>query len=209
MVKTTDEARSAAWAKTERLATGITDHGIGGAVRKYFLIYFPLGAVVLVGLLFLAFNLIFGSDRDAWGDYLTYALMVAGVAAMIGGMVYGFKRVKPLVQPERAAALVWLEKSERKSIQNQILGRTPPSPGDLAVARGAAVQIRQGAAQGLLTMPGYFLLFGPQLVNTSGGLITVLLGVCMLGFAVATIMTIQQFRATGRFLKNTAASVTS
>lgn len=74
-------------------------------------------------------------------------------------------------------------------------------PGDFSLARGAAAQMRLVLAQGLLTMPGYFLLFTPATIESLRGLITLLFWVCMSGLAVATIMTIRQFRATGRFLE--------
>jgi hypothetical protein len=201
-----DTEAAVRWAKATKIAEGITDYGISKALRAYFLVYLPLGVLVLTGIVFLIAALSFGNVREEWPQYLGGGLMLAGVGVMIGGFVYASKKVKPEVRPQRAQALVWLEKPEQKRIRKQIYGRIPPVPEELTVARGAAVQLRQGLAQVLLFIPGYLLIFGPQLVNARESLLG-LLWIPTLGLLVAgTITIVWQFHQTARFLERTAAS---
>jgi hypothetical protein len=46
-----DSGAESRWAKAASRAEGLTDLGIGGAVRRYFLVYFPLAvsAALVVG----------------------------------------------------------------------------------------------------------------------------------------------------------------
>jgi hypothetical protein len=208
MARMTDADTEAAdrWAKATRIAEGITDYGISKALRPYFLVYLPLGVLVLTGIGYLILALIFGNVGEEWPEYLGAGLMLAGIGVIIGGFVYASKKVKPEVRPQRGQALVWLEKPEQKRIRKQIYGRIPPVPEELTVARGAAVQLRQGLAQGLLLIPGYLLIFVPQLVSARDGFLGVL-WISLLGLLVAVaIVTVWQFHQTTRFLERTAAS---
>jgi hypothetical protein len=132
--------------------------------------------------------------------------MLSGIAVMVGGFVYANKRVNPRVRPQRSGVLIILEKPEQKRIRQQINGRMKPVPEELTVARGAAVQIRQSLALALVTMPAYFLIFIPQLVNVGGGLR--LIWILLVGFFIGLfVLTVWQFRQTGRFLERTATSI--
>lgn len=198
----TDTEAAARWAKVAKIAEGITDLGIGKAVRAYFLLYLPVGVILLTGMGFLLSVLIFGNMRDQWSMHLAMGLLLTSMGTGVGGFIYARKRVNPQVHPQRSGALIWLDKAERKSVQKQIYGRVPPEPEHLTVVRGAAVQMRQSLALFLLVGPAYPFLALAQLLNTPGGFLT-LTWILLLGLYLALYgMVVWQFRQTGRFLKH-------
>lgn len=202
-----DAETAARWAKVTRIAEGITDYGIGRAVRAYFLLYLPVGVIVLTGIGFLISVLIFGNIREQWPLPLVMGLFLSSMGTLVGGLVYASKRVNPQVRPQRSGALIWLEKYEQKKIRKQIYGRIPPVQEQLAVARGAAVQIRQSLALQLLIAPGYMLMAAGQLLNAPDSFLNAI-WISLFGIFLAVyVMTIWQFHQTGRFLERTAASV--
>lgn len=200
-VKLTDTGAAARWAKVTRITEGITDHGIGKAVRAYFLLYLPVGVILLTSIGFLLSVLIFGDIGEQWSMHLAMGLLLTSMSTGVGGFIYARKRVNPQVRPQRSGALIWLDKAEKKSVQKQIYGRIPPVPEHLTVARGAAVQIRQSLALFLLVGPAYPFLALAQLLNTPEGFLT-LTWILLLGLYLALyFMAAWQFHQTGRFLK--------
>ena len=141
----TDTEAAARWAKVTRIAEGITDYGIGKAVRSYFLLYLPAGVILLTGIGFLLSVLVFGNMREEWSMHLVMGLFLTSLGTGVGGFSYARKKVNPQVRPQRSGALIWLDKLEKKNIQKQIYCRILPVPEHLTVARGAAVQ-RSGKA---------------------------------------------------------------
>jgi hypothetical protein len=117
----------ARWAKVEKIATGITDHGIAKALRAYYLVFVPIGALLLIGLGFIVSALVLQISLDDWTGPLGVGVSAASLGAFIGAFVYAKKRVVPLVQPQRQSALIWLEKPERKFVSDQIFGKVPPA----------------------------------------------------------------------------------
>lgn len=195
------------WAKVEMSANGITDYGIAQALRTYYLIYLPLGAVFLVSVGAFLSIVIFGLGPDEWPAYLGFGISIATVGAFIGGLIYAWKRVNPLVRPKRQGALIWLDKSERKGVRDQIFGRVPPVRERLSAVRGIVVQIRQSLALMLLLAPGTVLLcIGQMLLATRSRLsgfqwLWIPLAAV---FLVVLVTAVWQFKRTGRFLEQTA-----
>lgn len=203
------DAETARWAKATRIAEGITDYGTGKALRTYFLLYLPLGMLLLTGIGFLVSFLVFGNLREEWPLHLTMGLSLSSAGTLIGGFVYAGKKVNPQVRPQRSGALIWLDKPERKDILRQIHGRIPPAPEHLALTRGAAAQLRQGLALQLLIAPGYLLMAAAQTLNAPGSVLN-LLWIPLGGIFLALLIVAgRQFRQAGRFLDRAAASVTT
>jgi hypothetical protein len=126
----------------------------------------------------------------------------------VGGLVYARKRVNPLVRPQRQSALIWLDRSERKGIRDQIFGKVPPADHHLPALRGIAVQFRQGLAMQLLLAPGYVLLCANQmlLAISRNGLLGFLWLWIPLVILFLTIFAtaLWQFSRTGQFLAQTS-----
>ncbi|MBG6179689.1 hypothetical protein IWX62_000879 [Arthrobacter sp. CAN_A1] len=155
----------ARWTNATARAEGVTDLGIGGAVRRYFLTVFPLTVAISFGV-GLALAAIWPEVREGFllsGVYLGLVLGEFGI--FIAGLVYGTKKVGPLVQPRRTGVTVGLASGEAKHVQRQVLGREPTYHEQLPVLRAAAVQLREGLARQLLTMPGLLILFCGQAVS--------------------------------------------
>lgn len=202
-VKMTDTSSAARWAKVTRIAEGITDYGIGKAVRSYFVLYLPVAVIMLTCIGFFLSVLIFGDIRGQWPTHLAMGFLLTSVGIGVGGFIYARKRVNPQVRPQRSGALIWLDKLERKSIQKEIYCRIPPVPEHLTIARGAAVQIRQGLALYLIVGPAFPLLALGQLFTAPSFL--VLIDILLLGLYLAVYFTVLwQFHRTARFLERTA-----
>lgn len=199
---------AARWAKAAKRADGITDLGVNEALRTYFLVHLPLGVVGLTGISLLIVTLIWGNDvRENWSAYLTPCLGFAGAGIIIGGLIYGSKRIRPKVSPERIGVLIGLTPVEQKSIRKQIFGRIPFVLKELAVSRGAAVQQRENLARQLAVSPGVMLILMGQFLIFDG-LVLRSIWVLMACLLVAVfIMAVWQFRQTGLFLRHTATAV--
>jgi len=203
-----DSGANDRWAKVEMSANGVTDYGIAKAVRTYYVVYLPVGAVLLIAVGAFLSVLVFGLSPDDWPSYLGFGISIAAVGALVGGLIYARKRVNPLVRPKRQGALIWLDRSERKGVRDQIFGKVPPVSDHLSAVRGIAVQIRQGLALQLLMVPGYVLLCVNQMLLATSR--TGFLGFLWLWIPLAAlfltvfIMVVWQFRRTGRFLAQTS-----
>jgi hypothetical protein len=203
-----DSEAEAGWAKAEKIATGITDHGIAGALRTYYLVFVPIGALLLIGLGFIVSALALQIGFDDWIGPLGVGVSAASLGAFIGGFVYARKRVNPLVQPQRQSAAIWLEKPERKNVSDQIFGKVPPRSEHLPAVRGIAAQTRQALALQLLLAPGYILMCAAQLLlNVRQGFegISWIWPVLTALFAGVFTFSIWQFKRSEHFLSITSA----
>lgn len=203
-----DSGASDRWAKVERSADGVADHGIARAVQTYYLVYLPVGAAFLIAVgAFLAVP-VFELSPEDWPTYLGFGMSIAAVGVIVGGLVYARKRVNPLVRPQRQSALVWLDRSERKGVRDQIFGKVPPVGHHLPALRGIAVQIRQGLAMQLLLAPGYVLLCANQMllaISRKGFLGFLWLWIPLAILFLALIATaLWQFKRTENFLAQTS-----
>lgn len=201
-----DAAAAARWAEAARTAEGITDYGISRALRTYFLVYLPVGVLILTGIGSLLSVLLFGDIFRSWSTRILLGLLLSGLGACIGGIVYAATNVKPQVRPQRPWVLSGLAKDEQKRIRQQVYGRIPLVPQERVIARGAAVQLRQNVTRQLLIAPGYLLAFGPQLVTAPADLQLwwfLVLGLLVVSLALAT----WQFHRTGRFLERTSSVI--
>ena len=193
------EDRSTTWARAERAARGLTDGGVGAAVRRYYTTVSP--GILLASAVAVAVG-IFISGYPVWGSTLAFGTVsLAGGGLLIGGFIYASKRVNPLVTPDRASVIVLLGKEDSKNIRRQINGSLPTEPEQLTVSRGAAIQLLQGMALQLLITPGQLLIFA------SGILIDAefrpLWAFLALTPVVALIVMFRQFRKTLSFLDET------
>jgi hypothetical protein len=198
-----DAGAEARWAKAAARAGGITDLGIGAAVRRYFLVNFPLTVLVALGV---GFALAFawpelGGNFFRTGLYL--GLVLAGLGIFVVGLIYGNKIVSPLVQPRGIGVTAGLTADEVKHVRGQILAKEPVDAEDLPVLRGAAVQIREGLARQLLMSPGLVVFFCGQSVSRgiSSG-IDIAMIVLLLGMVVLLGFVARQFQQTAAFLRS-------
>ncbi|MCY0905431.1 hypothetical protein [Arthrobacter sp. H14-L1] len=79
------------WASAARKAQGIADNGVGEALKTYFVLYFPVGVVVLIPVGTLCGVLAFGSGLDQWPSNLWLGSYLAAIGALVGGLVYNAK----------------------------------------------------------------------------------------------------------------------
>lgn len=196
----------ARWAKAANRADGLTDLGIGGAVRRYYLLHFPVTVLAAMGLaLFFAF-LWPPESRNFLVTGLSFGLMLGGLASCIVGFVYGSKKIGPMVQPQRIGVTVGLAADEVKKVRRQVLSKDPVDV-DLTVLRGAAVQMREGLARQLVTLPGITLLFWGQALDRGvTSALDVILLVALVGIMAAIGYSVRQFQQTGTFLATTDTS---
>ncbi|MBG0739199.1 hypothetical protein IV500_07310 [Paeniglutamicibacter antarcticus] len=191
------------WASAARKAQGIADNGMGNALRTYFVLYLPIGVVVLITVGTLGGILAFGSGADQWPSNLWFGCFFAALGVMVGGLVYNAKKVAPAAELGRIDLLMSLENVERKRIRRQIYGRASIEPEHLAVTRGAAVQLRKGLATQLLLVPFFPLAFIPQAVPGHSPFWW-FMAIAVVAQAVAVVFLVREFQQTGRFLAHTA-----
>lgn len=192
------------WAKAAQRAEGLADLGIEIVVRRYFRVILPLTVLVSLGIGFALASVwpeIFG-DFFSTGIYI--GLMLSGLAILVIGLVYGSKKVSPMVQPQRIGVTIGLSSEEVKHVRRQILAREPIDTAKLAVLIGAAIQIREGLAKQLLIAPGLFFYFSGQtasrgITSVIDAVIIMLLLVMIAVFAFVA----RQFTQTGTFLATT------
>jgi hypothetical protein len=202
-----DAGAESRWDKAASRAEGLTDLGIGGAVRRYFLTYFP--STVLAGLV-VGFAL-----ASLWPDVaegffqsgLYIGSLLSGLGVFVVGWIYGSKKVSPMARPQRIGVTVGLTSAEVKHIRRQIMAKEPIDINHISVLRGAAVQIREGLAKQLLLSPGLLIYFGGQALSRgTHSVIDVMMIVLLLGMVVLLSITSGQFRQTGKFLTSTHPS---
>ncbi|MFJ5979287.1 hypothetical protein ACIQLM_19140 [Pseudarthrobacter oxydans] len=185
----------------------MTDLGIGGAVRRYFLMYFPF--TFLAGLV-VGFAL-----ASIWPDVaegfvpsgLYIGSLLSGLGVAVVGWVYGNKKVSRMVRPRRIGVTVGLTDEEVKHIRRQVLTKEPIDVSHISVLRGAAVQIREGLAKQLLFSPGLLIYFAGQFLSRGiQSVIDVVMLVLLVGMVVLLAITSRQFHQTGEFLTSTYPS---
>ncbi|WP_255769086.1 hypothetical protein [Pseudarthrobacter sulfonivorans] len=195
------------WEKAAAKSEGVADCAISGALRSYFLVYLPVGVILITGIGFGASAPLLGDFDADWPDALSIGAMLAGFGAMVGGLIYYGKRVRPLVRRQNMSVIFYLTDSENKDIRRQISGRSPVSPGLLSVVRAAAVQLRQGLAMQLHISPGFLLFYGVQVMRLCGGGISWGIRLLLSGvMACLTVAIAVQFHKTSLFLEHTAPS---
>ena len=202
-----DSGTESRWAKAASRAEGLTDLGIGAAVRRYFLVYFPLtvSAALVVG-----FVLAFLWPDMAEGflpSWLVFGSLLSGLGVLVVGMVYGSKRISSLVHPSRMGVTVGLTAEETKRVRRQVLGKEPVDRHQISVLRGAAVQMREGLAKQLLWSPGFLIYFiGQFMLHGTLAVFDVVMNLLLLGMFVLLVLVARQFHRTGVFLASTVAS---
>jgi hypothetical protein len=203
-MRDTDTGADSRWAKAASRAEGLTDLGIGVAVRHYFLVVFP--SILVIGLLIGFAVVAIWPDPDGYtlrsGVY--FGLILTGIGTAVVGIIYGSKKITPLVQPQRPAVAVALSAEEIKYVRRQVMTGKPTDSEELPVLRGVAVQIREGLAKQLLQAPAFPALFAGQTLFrgiTSALDVAILLAVLVI--AGVSVFTAHQYRRTGAFLDST------
>jgi hypothetical protein len=192
------------WAKAAARAEGLTDSGMSGVLRRYFLLYVPASVVVLTGIGAAAAALMFGNRAEDWPRFLGFGCTVAALGILVGGMIYSSRKVRSMVRPQGAAIMMYLTDAEKKSIRQQIRGKAPLQQKHVAVIRGAAIQTRQGLATLLLIAPGLFLNSIAQLLNTGAGPFIQALQLFLAAVVSAvTYFAAWEFRRAGELLEST------
>src|SRR3954462_2156081 len=153
------------WEKADRRANGLADNGVGHALLRYYTIYFPIGLVALVAMGALITDMVFGNEVG-WPESLSGGILLAGVGALVGGLIYNAKRIVPAVEAGRVGVVMSLQDDERKHIRRQILGKEPVVPEHVAVARGFAVQTRKALANQIVLLPMLPLVLILQALRT-------------------------------------------
>ncbi|NJC23961.1 energy-coupling factor transporter transmembrane protein EcfT [Arthrobacter pigmenti] len=190
---------SGGWNRAVRLAGGLQDHGISAAVKRYYLTVFPLVVIVSVIVVWIVGVVI--SGRADW-LFFGIGVMLSGLAVMISGFVYSSKKVSPLVTPDEPSIHYLVSKGESKRGRRQIHGSVPADGDERIVARGLAIQMRQGHALQLLIAPGFILAFLPQVFRASDAL-GLLYGLVIALYAAAFVLLAREFHRTTIFLKST------
>jgi len=128
--------------------------------------------------------------------------MLAGPAAGLAGMIYGSRKLAPLVQPRRIGVTIGLHKNEVRRVERQVLGKEPAGI-DVTLLRGAAVQMRERLARYLVAWPGFTIFLWGQAVNLGAYFVMTVLPF-LLGLMVVLWVWVRQFRQAGDFLGKTA-----
>lgn len=112
------------WASAWRRAQGIADHGLGEAVKTYYVFYLPVGIVVLISIGTIGGMLALGGALTDWSSYLLFGFFLTLLGALIGGLIYNAKRVRPAADLGRIDVLFSLQEHEQKHVRRQILARS-------------------------------------------------------------------------------------
>ena len=190
------------WASAMRRAQGISDHGLGGALKTYFTLYFPAGVTFLVTAGTVGGMLAFEAGPTGWPSYLVFGFFLAVLGAAIGGFIYNAKKIAPAAATGRIDVLISLEDAERKDIRRQVLGKTPVDPKHLVVSRAAAVQLRKNLATQLIWMSVLPLVFIPQVLR-GAGFISWFMAAGVLVMVTGALFVVRDFQRAGRFLGRT------
>jgi hypothetical protein len=193
------------WENAARRAQGLTDNGLGHALRRYYTIYFPMGLVVLTTIGALVTDMVFGDEAE-WPESLSGGIILAGIGALIGGLIYNARRITPVVAAGRAGVVMSLRDDERKQIRRQVLGKEQIVPEHLAVARGFAIQTRKALATQIVVLPMLPLVLIPQAFRMDT-FIWWLTALAILTQVLASVIAVRQFLQAGRFLDTTAGQV--
>lgn len=185
------------WAAAERRAQGVADRGLGRAVRRYFILYLPVG----VTLFFAAgagLGRLFFPDEAGLSSY-SFGSLLAALGIMVGGLVYNAKVLGRAADMGRIDVTLSLNDDEKKSVRRQVLGKTPATPDHWAVKRAAAVQNRKGLASQLVISPAMLFIFVQQATKPENPLwwLSATFGAL---YIIAVILVGRDFRKAGRFL---------
>ncbi len=188
------------WAKAEQHSHGVTDNGLGSALRRYYTHYFPIGALIILGLTITGGYLLAGDGPIHWQRTLSLAAILAGFASIIGSTIYERDHLTPSVHLGSSNDLLsLLEKDGSKELIRVINGKAPIDAGHLTVARAVAIQQRKKTASTLLGAPAFLPIL--SLIGTPLGWFSVAL---MAALLIVTMRFIRNFRRQGRFLATTA-----
>jgi hypothetical protein len=199
--RTTADAR---WTKAERYAHGYADNGMGKALRVYYTRYLPLGTLAIVLLLSLLGPIVIPAGPDQIPTLVQAGWFIFAITALVGGLVYNTKRLKPRVELGANVAVTFpLEKDEQKALMRGINGKEPVPANHLAVARAVAVRSRKDAATTLLIVPAYTYFIGQAVGNLDWVYLAF-----FVAFAVLAVLQVSSFRRQGRFLAATAPPAT-
>lgn len=195
----------ARWASASAVADGIKDVGVEATVRFYFQAVFPATvlAALCAGMALAASGAVSAVGIHLSG--LTLGLYLAAVGVLAVGVLYGWLRIMPKVQPLRALVTSELGPAAARHVRRQILGIEAVDPAALGVLRGAAAQMRERTARRLVTTPGLSLYFAALAVDGDPWRVSNTLSLLLF---VATIplgvQAFRQFSRTGKFLRETA-----
>lgn len=186
------------WAKAERRAEGVADLCLGRAVRNYFTLYLPIGAVVLfptgASLGMLSFP-----DEASITNIFGFGCLLTGVGLMIGGLVSNAKVLETAANMGTSDVTLSLRDDERKAVRRQILGRAATTPDHMNVKHAAAVQARKGLATQLVYSVAMFYIFFQQVAMFESPLRWLSAGGAIL-YIVAIFFVGRDFRKSGQFL---------
>ena len=200
---------SARWAKAAARADGLADLGIAGAVRRYYLVPFPVVVLISLGVAFFVVLVWPPEQRDILLAGLSLGMMLAGLASGIAGLVYGSKKIGPKVQPRGVGVTAGLTTDEVKRVRRQVLGKEP-ADADRTVLRGAAIQLREGLARQLVTLPPFALcLWGQATHRGLASAVDVVMAAALLLYMVALGYSVRQFQQAGAFLTMTSVSASA
>jgi hypothetical protein len=202
-----DAGAEARWTKAATRAEGLTDLGIGDALRRYYLVHFPITLLAALAVGFALATLWPGVTESFLQSGLYLGLLLAGLGILIVGWVYGSKKVSPMVRPRRVGVTAGLSAKEMKHVRRQVLAKDPIDVNHLPVLRGAAVQIREGLAKQLLWSPALLIYFvGQSLYRGIQSVVDLMMIVLLLVMAVLLGITARQFHQTSVFLTSTHPS---
>jgi hypothetical protein len=66
-------------------------------------LYLPAGAILLTGLGFGVFSLVFGDLEANWPQFLGFGCGIASLGILVGGLVYSSRKVRPMIRPQVTA----------------------------------------------------------------------------------------------------------
>ena len=194
-----DEKR---WEAARRRAAGVEDRGLGPAIRRYYGLYLPAGALFIGAGVAVAGLLVSLAGPVDWELIVALGVLCAVLAASVGGIIYNRKRIAPAASPGRVDVMLSLTDEERKSVRRQIRGKEPIDPRWVDVTRAAAVQLRRGLATQLMLFPIQALIFLPQVIHW-GGLFSWLFATATLLMVAGLVYTYRDFRRMGECLART------
>jgi len=162
------------WAAAAQLAAGVEDAGVKERRRQAFRFYRRLWLIgPALGVVVAAAEIIFGSrthstsDDEAWNPADTLPLIVAGAGLLvfIGAYIWA-ARTRRLVWPWRAISSP-LNRSEKKSVGRQMMGKAPLDVDHGQVILAIALQNKSAS---LLLVPVFvgLLLMGGGLFALAG-----------------------------------------
>lgn len=193
------------WAEAERRSQGVTDNGIGDAIKKYYTRYFPAGLVAIVTAGTVGAMMLDDSSLGGWPSYIVGGFLLASLGSLIGGALYNAKKVQPMVKPGRIGVLLSLNDEEQKQVRRQILGKEPVDARHVAVIRAAAVQTRKVLATQIMTLtPMLPLAFIPQALRFTSPLwLWSLMALAAVLALAAGMLVVWEFRQAGKLLTST------